>query len=421
MNVRGYVVNLCVQYCMKRLLRLIVFVTAMAFVLAACRHLPKSSGNPSGRIDVYEGIAVVELSGSWQEMGAQYGRLAKPYLEDVLEFLGRKLAVSDETYEGDRSSGYSATPAAEAARQTEAERACDIAEKLFSHYPDHLKDFFEAAAESSGISLDRLKLCNAVEYIEGCFCSAMAVNGEYSSDGGLVFGRNYDAASYADIDKDVLVTVYHPDDGLAAATIGYAGEIYCVNGLNEKGIFIELNNGMPSAGSDIHWEMRPATSELFELLFKAEDIDDVNNFFETTSSFSSFIIGVSDGHEARLYEWCYDGVKRSDGQTPDGLTVGTNHYVNPEWEFPVPSDAESWDSQTRRANILTLAEEYKGKIDVERMKVIMSTPMEEGGPRHPWTRYQMVVEPAGLNMHLKLSCNDSWTELPMYQYLVSRQ
>lgn len=383
-------------------------VTVMALVMAACRHFPKSSGDSSGRLTEEDGITIVELSGSWQEMGAQYGRLAKPYLEDVLEFLDRKLAAAVET-------------AAEAAQQKAQAEACDIAGKLYAHYPDHLKDFFEAAAESSGISLDRLKLCNAAEYIEGCFCSAMAVSGEYSEDGGLVYGRNYDAVSYADIDKDVLVTVYHPDDGLAAATIGYAGEIYCVNGLNAKGIFIELNNGMPSAGSDIHWEMRPATSELFDLLFKAENLDDVDEFFETTRSFSSFIVGVSDGYEARLYEWCYDGVKRSDGQTPDGLMAGTNHYVHPEWKFPVPSDAESWDSQTRRANILALAEEYKGKIDVERMKVIMSTPIVEGGPRHPLTRYQMVVEPAGLTVHLKLSCNDSWAELPMYQYLVSRQ
>ena len=368
----------------------------MAFGLTACGMFHKHSDHKSGRIVQDHGVTIVELYGSWQEMGAQYGRLAKPYLEDVLEFVDRKLTAADET-------------------------ATDIADKLYFNYPDHLKDFFEAAAESSGISLDRLKLCNAVEYIEGCFCSAMAVSSEYSSDGRLIFGRNYDATSYADIDNDVLVTVYHPDDGLAAATIGYAGEIYCVNGLNEKGIFIELNNGMPSAGWDIHWEMRPATTELFDLLFRAENLDDVDGFFGTTRSFSSFIIGVSDAKEARLYEWCYDGVKRSDGQTPDGLVAGTNHYVHPEWTFAEPTDAESWNSQTRRANILALAEEYKGKVDVETMKAIMSTPIAEGGPRHPQTRYQLVVDPGNMTIHMKLSCNDSWAGLPMYQYLSSRQ
>ena len=407
---------------MKRLFRLIIVVAAMTFVLAACRHSPKSSNNSSGRIDVYDGIAVVELRGSWREMGAQYGRLAKPYLEDVLEFLDRKFTVTDETSEGDSSSGYSATPASEAARQTGAEKASDIADKLFSNYPDYLKDFFDGMVETSGLSLDRLKLCNAVEYIEGCFfCSAMAMSGEYSSDGSLVFGRNYDATSYAEIDKDVLVTVYHPDDGLSAATIGYAGEIYCVNGLNEKGIFLELNNGMPSAGSDIHWEMRPATTELFELLFKAGTLDDVDAFFHSTRSASSFIIGVADANEARLYEWCYEGVRRSDGQTPDGLMLSTNHYVHPDWEYAVPTDADSWNSLARRANMLVRAEEYKGRMDVGTMKAIMSTPIDGGGPWHIHTRYQLVVELAEMAVQMKVSCGENWVELPLTRYLDSRQ
>ena len=52
-----------------------------------------------------------------------------------------------------------------------------------------LLDFFAGMAETSGISMDRLKLCNAAEYVEGCFlCSAMAVWGDYSG-GTLIFGR----------------------------------------------------------------------------------------------------------------------------------------------------------------------------------------------------------------------------------------
>lgn len=72
---------------------------------------------------------MVSLYGSWHEMGRQYGSLAKCYMTDVLEYV----------------------------------------------------DFFAGMAETSGISMDRLKLCNAAEYVEGCFlCSAMAVWGDYS-------------------------------------------------------------------------------------------------------------------------------------------------------------------------------------------------------------------------------------------------
>ncbi len=62
--------------------------------------------------------------------------------------------------------------------------------------------------------------------------------GDYAEDK-LIIGRNYDySEAFALLKDDVFVTVYHPSDGaLATATIGYAGEIYAVNDLNEKGVF----------------------------------------------------------------------------------------------------------------------------------------------------------------------------------------
>ena len=121
----------------------------------------------------------------------------------------------------------------------------------------------------------------------------MAVWGDYGT-GKLVFGRNYDAASYKEIGRDVVVTVFHPNDGAAAATVGYAGELYCVNGLNDKGLFVEFNNGMPSAGYEIHWELCSSTSSLFNMLFEAGNLDDVDSFFKSTRSSLSATIGVAE-------------------------------------------------------------------------------------------------------------------------------
>lgn len=341
------------------------------------------------------GISVVSLYGDWHEMGRQYGRLARMYMEEVLAYLDGKLGT-----DAGRSSSAKA-----------------IADSLYAHTADHIRDFFAGAAETSDISLERLKLCNAAEYVEGCFlCSAMAAWGAYSG-GRLVFGRNYDAVSYREIDRDVLVTVYHPDDGLAMATIGYAGEIYCVNGINEKGIFVELNNGMPSAGWDIHWDMCPATSALFDMLLKAESLDDVDRFFHDTRSSASFIIGVADRNVARSYEWCYDGVKVGDGTSADGLMMRTNHYVNSQWQYAAPSDADSWNSITRLSNMTAQAAKYKGRIDVRQMKSIMSTSIADGGPCHDLTRYQIVAVPEELALHIYLPYRAEWVELKMSEYL----
>lgn len=338
------------------------------------------------------GITVLDLHGDWHSMGRQYGALASGYVTDVLDYLDGKLSAEKSA------------------------PAYELAGKLYANYPVHLKDFFEGMAETSGLSLERLQLCNAVEYVEGLFfCSAMATWGDYSG-GKLVFGRNYDAASYKEIDRDIIVTVYHPEGALSFATIGYVGEIYCVNGFNEKGIFVELNNGMPSAGYELHWELCPGTTALLDALSRAESLDDMDRFFHQTRSSGSFIIGVADRDEARSYEWCYDGVRRGDGMTPEGLMVSANHYVNPQWNFPMPEDHESWNSISRRCNMLERSEEFKGDMDVSRMKAIMGTSINDGGPYHDLTRYQLIIVPEDLALHINIPCNGEWAELKMSQY-----
>ena len=377
---------------MKHLFPIIIII--MAF-LHSCSSQPKMASDNNGRIFTEGDVAVLDLHGSWYQMGRQYGILAKDKMIDVLAYVDGKL--KDEP-------GRIAS-------------ATEIAEKLYAHYPQHLKDFLQGVSETSDLSIERVKLCNAAEYVEGAFfCSAMATWGDYAQ-GPLVFGRNYDAVSYAEIGKDVVVTVYHPDGEMAAATIGYAGELYCVNGMNEQGLFFELNNGMPSAGWDIHWELCPSTTLLFDLMFQAKTMDDVDRFFKQQQSFASFIIGVGCKEEARAYEWCYDGVERADTKTPEGLMAITNHYVNDAWQFATPSNKDSWNSLIRHTNLLERAQELKGRFDVEMMEGVMSTAIEDGGPLHKLTRYQIVAVPESETLYLRIGDAENWTRIDLGSYL----
>lgn len=73
-------------------------------------------------------------------------------------------------------------------------------------------------------------------------------------------------------------------------------------------------------------------------------------------------------------------------------------------------------SITRRNNLSGKAEEYKGRIDVEKMKEIMSTSLEDGGPMHTLTRYQIVAVPEDLILHINIPSNGKWVELRMSEY-----
>lgn len=335
----------------------------------------------------HAGIKVLNLRGSWKAMGRQYGYFAANYIRDV--------------YQNFMQPKFKEKPGSET-------RVAEIAEKLYKTCPYRFKQLFAGAAETSGLTLEELKMANVVEYAaEEYNCSAMAVWHDYAA-GELIYGRNYDGP-FQSLCHDLLITVYHPEDGaLAVATIGYAGEIYVVNGINEKGFFVELNNGMPSAGTEILYERLSGTTELMSMLFDADSMDYVDAFFQTMKGFASFIIGVSDGQEARSYEWCAQGMQRGDVSTPDGLMVMTNHYVSENWPFTQPDDGASWISQTRRKNLLARAEQHKGTIDVKTMQQIMGTSIEEGGPKHELTVYQLVFAPQRMTLWMKISHLTDW-------------
>lgn len=341
-----------------------------------------------------EDIEVISLYGTWEEMGAQYGELAGGHLRHVLDFMTGVIG-------GDIS-------------------RCDsikaLSKKLYSRYPYRFKQFFRGVERTSGLTAEQLMMINAVEYSEGFFCSGIAAWGDYAS-GNLVYGRNYDALSYAPLGEDVIITVFHPSDGsLATATIGYAGEIYAVNAINEKGIFLELNNGRPTVCAPIDFELFASTTSLLEVMLEAEDIDYLDAFFKTHRSFAPFIIGVADEDEARSYEWCAAGTKNATGANPDGLLVMTNHYVSPDWTYPVPSDENSWMSITRRRNLLGLAESNKGRIDEKMMCGIIATPVQDGGPMQDITRYQLVYTLDTKKLLVCIEQGPSWIEVDLNDY-----
>ena len=339
-------------------------------------------------------VNVVDLHGTWHEMGRQYGCLMKEELEDIFAFVELMM----EVHEGN------------------ADKAESIAETQTRQTPYRICEFINGASETSGFTPEELQLINAVERIGGLpRCSVAMAYDSYTADGRMVIGRNYDYSDiFEQLYEDVAVTVYHPADGaLATATVGYAGEIYAVNGLNEKGLFLELNNGKPSANVKPGDARVTGTTLLFSALFEADTIEDFELFFNTMLCSSSYIINVADPDEGHSYEWCPTGVKSGDEEMPDGLIVSTNYYLNPEWEYPVPSDEESWEGITRRNNLIGLCNEAKGAIDAKKMMEIIETPIKKGGAENDLTVYQLVVIPETMDIWIRVTDgpNRDWTNI----------
>lgn len=350
-------------------------------------------------------INIIDLKGTWREMGRQYGALMSAELSCMYE------------------RGVMAKMAGDAGLSSEQMR--ERAQKFFANYPFKFKEVIRGMAETSGLSMDQLLLVNALELIAGAHsfshCTGIAVWGDYVS-GPLVYGRNYDYLPwFAEFSENIVIAVYHPADGsLAVATMGFVGEIYAVNGMNEKGLFLELNNGMSSGGALWYDSRVPALAELFQFLLDCETLDDIESCFQTTKANFAYIVGVTDGQTARCYEWPVFEVKRRESHSRPGLTVLSNHFTEFSWGLPRPDDNIWWLTRTRRQNLLTLAKHLKGTIDNRTMMKMLDTRIEDLGATTDNTIYQMVVVPSRYELWFKIPYAQDWTEIGMKEYLKPR-
>lgn len=351
-------------------------------------------------------INIIDLHGTWRDMGRQYGALMASEIRHIYEKgIVEKLAnVCGRDIEGMK----------------------DRAEKFYANYPFRFKEIIRGMTETSGLGLEQILLVNAVELLASASfetpqCTGIAAWGDYVSET-LVYGRNYDYLPwFKDFSEDIVIACFHPADGsLSVATMGYAGEIYVVNGMNEKGIYLELNNAMPSGGALWYDSRVPTVSALFQFLLDGASLDEIESFFQTTKSNFAYIVGVSDGQTARCYEWPVFEVKRRESHSRHGLTVLSNHFTEFSWGLPRPDDKTNWLTRSRRQNLLTLAKHFKGSIDSRTMMKIMDTRIEDLGATTDMTVYQMVVLPERFALWFKIPGVQDWTEIDMKAILKPR-
>lgn len=348
-------------------------------------------------------IKVLDLHGSYFQMGRQYGYLLRGQLKSFYQS-----AVVDYFQ---KQKGLS------------ADLMKETAMALYESYPVRFKDMIRGMAETSGLSLEAQIMLNALElYGSMSGCSGIIVWGEYTGFQPLIAGRNYDwFDKYLEFAQNLTVTIFHPESGVPNAIITFAGVIYATTGLNSGGLFLALNNGLPSGGTLSYANRVPAMVSLLALLNDYSTMDQLDIFFNTTRTDFAFIINTADQSRGISYEWAPFEHRRRSGDA-DGLLVATNHFVDPSWGI-VMKDNVGFETLRRRGNLLALGHNNKGKIDVQKMKEILDTTMKDGGATWPMkgseptadyqTVYQVIAVPEYLRIWVKVPGFQDWTKVEL--------
>jgi hypothetical protein len=347
-----------------------------------------------GRLYMAGPVWVLQLHGTHYQMGRQYGMLLKNQLNEAYD-------ITIATF-----SPYFTY-----------ERMRQIADNVYARYPQKYKDIIIGMAETSGLGLEKQIVLNAMEWFPKInafvpHCTGVGVWGDYTSDRRLIFGRNNDdAALYRNFGSYVVVAVFNPtDSGMPVAVINYAGVVYAPTGINRAGIFMEVNSGNWQ-GYFINQPLLVLT--MFTFLQDYSTQEDMDAAFQAVLPDLVSIVNVADSATAYSFECWTTTVKR---RSPDknGLLVATNHFVDPSWGLPPPQpdSANGWTAK-RRDNLLTWAEVHKGRLNVDKVKEVLDTPITEGGAFQAATIYQVVAVPADLTIWLRAPEHFEWQKIDL--------
>ncbi|MEW6659887.1 MAG: C45 family peptidase [Thermodesulfobacteriota bacterium] len=360
-------------------------------------------------------LHVIRLSGSFREMGRQYGALLGSLMQEFYEVAvnGYLIAQKGLTYDS--------------IRQT--------AQYYYDKQPQYARDFISAMAETSGLSRERQKIMASLMYqlfvaidSSSSACSTLMAWSGYTGGGPMVIGRNWDTlpGPFPDYAKYLTVAVYNPAGyANSLAEVNYAGFVSCQTGMNKAGIFIDYQSG--SLSDPLIFERTPGPYHLFSYLLNYTSLDQIDQAINATLPEIAAIINVAEATRAYVYEWATYARKRriSDperpGPGPDGLLVATNHFVDPSWTgLPIILNGFlGMYTKERRANLLARGEQFKGALDPVKMRYIFdrttAADPDPGPcfPDHGNTVIQVVAVPANLELWVKARGYSDWQLIPL--------
>lgn len=409
----------------SRFISLTLVILIVLFTLSGCvmsdgtvttdkERVPVASYEQGERYKVGD-VNVTVLKGTYYEMGLQYGTL----LKDEINFMYRT-TIEDNMIKGGVASFESLK-----------EEVVDVVWKALPHSQ---RELLRGISEASGLELDKLVLLDqsmtaAVLHIFEAFgpegfgaCSCLVTWGDYTKDGQTVVGRNFDWVNlFQRCSSAFGVVLFKPNDGsVETAVIGYAGWINAMSGINQKGLFLETNSGLKSAGLKVLPDRTPYMNELLAILLESEDLDFLSNGLTTVRPNMGMLVNIANSEMGLCYENDCNETKLRQADSP-GLLVTTNEFRLESWGKPI-TESES-HSVRRWDNLNALAEQNKGQIDANVMMKIMNEPLHLGngefgkGATKPTlepndidvTVHQIVAIPGERKIWLKVPGAIEWT------------
>lgn len=358
-----------------------------------------------------EMLYVLQLNGSWYDMGKQYGKLSQGHMQ----------AMYDKIVQPEFNNGLIS--------QSEAFEL--FGSRVFASLSLRRKQYFQGVADGLGWPLEKVIVLDQsgpmaiylgkLHSFSGC--TSIASWGDNTTEGHTIVGRNMDWSELF-LDFPIYTTVYNPTDGSnSIVNVSWPGWQWMVTGFNDKGVYTDLHDGTSMGGNIVSVEKASFLNSVFDYMAESDTTKALSSRFQSTRTDLAAIWMLADKNgEACAYENTIqeNRLRVSDKGASSFVTVNT--FLNPDWGLG-PRETQSF-SLKRLENLNARHNEKAGNIDTQVMRDIFDLPLydeegnfkENGGVTKPTnqdvdlTNYQVVADLNSLQMWIKLPALGSDTD-----------
>ncbi|MEZ5299117.1 MAG: C45 family peptidase [Verrucomicrobiales bacterium] len=230
-----------------------------------------------GRLELHDGVRVLFVKGTPEEMGAQQGELLRGEVRSVVERILYGVGVGSSFDKG----------------RWFFEEIEDAQARLMAHMdPRYLREM-DALAAAAGLEKEEVRLANF--FPELFHCSGFAIHGPATEGGTLYHGRVLDYLRGVGLEQNAAVAIVQPDQGNAWVNLGYAGFIGSITAMNEKGIAI----GEMGGRGEGNWDGKPMAQLMREVMEKASTLGEAVEIMRRGPRTCEYYYVISDAHADR--------------------------------------------------------------------------------------------------------------------------
>ncbi len=359
---------------------LVGLVVVVGVVDAQERFFPEAAAG-KGKVAYVNGFPVIELAGTPEEIGAQYGELV---LKPAKPLTGRV-------------DGYM--------KQIGWEKVFPTMVKLsgvvFVNIPPDQQKEITAAVKIAGVEKNLLTALNMIPDLAKLGgCSTLVVEPKRSNTDGPLFGRNLDWPPFEGLPEYTVVIVFKPKGKQAFAAVTFPVLFGCLSGMNEAGLSLAINEITASKDKSVSHNLAgtPMMMLFRQILEECKTIDEAEAMLKKADRTTWFCLTLCDTKSSCVLEVTPKNVARRSAVRD--VTCCTNHFR---------TDGLSVTKKCSRYDTLEAIQAGGKKLGVPEVFAALGDVHQENH-----TVQSLVFEPKALTVHVsKGTGTKSATEIPL--------